>query len=67
MIIKLQSTEPESLGKEEGSREYSWTILKMENRINFADGLEVGSYWRGRGMRVVRGREHGQRKLELGS
>lgn len=53
MIIKLWSTEPEMVGKEEGSREYLWTILKMENQINFADGLEVGSYWRGRRIRVV--------------
>lgn len=43
MIIKLQSTGPERLGKEEGSRRDTWAFLGRGNRINFMSGLDTGS------------------------
>lgn len=42
MIIKLQSTEPESLGKEEGSNEETENSLGRGNRTCYAGGCEAG-------------------------
>lgn len=42
MIIKLQSPDPEKLGKKESSRGDAWISLGKGNRLDFAGGLGVG-------------------------
>lgn len=42
MKTKLQSIDPERVGKEEGSRQDAWIFLENNNRIGFAGGLGAG-------------------------
>ena len=41
MIISLQNTYPEKLGKMEGAMGVVWNSLGRRNRINFAGGLRM--------------------------
>lgn len=47
MMIKLQSTDSERLGKEGGSRENAWSSLSRQNGKNFAEGLQAVGKWTG--------------------
>ena len=42
MLVKLQSTHPESIGQEEWSRTNTWFSLGRRNRIFVGDGGEGG-------------------------
>ena len=48
MIISLQNTYPEKLGKMEGSMGVVWNSLGRRNRIKFAVELGVGGMGIGR-------------------
>lgn len=51
MIISLQNTYPEKLGKMEGSMGVVWNSLGRRNRIKFAVELAVGGMGIGGGMK----------------
>lgn len=62
MLIKLQSTDPERLGKEEGSQRTFGLLWEGDNRRNFAGGLgNVGNRRQGvrcgEGMKESLGRD----------
>jgi hypothetical protein len=48
MTTKLQYTEPETLGNEEGLRLGTWTSQGRENTTDFLGVLQVGRYESGR-------------------
>ena len=61
MITKLQSIDPERLGKEEGG---AWIFLGGRNKINFWDRFGAGVGW----IREFRcGKDGMEEKLELGN
>lgn len=49
MLIKLQSTDPESLHKEEGSKSDAWIFLGRTSRIDFSGGVNSGGNMSRRG------------------
>jgi hypothetical protein len=46
MIIKLQSTDPERLGKKEQSMGNAWTSLRRGNRISLVASLGEDGNWK---------------------